>query len=54
MQMLSLVVCGAITVGNVIALICGVFQSVFGEEPTQEELERAAMRSLSWPTTRTQ
>ena len=36
-------------IGAAVAPVPGILCAVFGEEPTQEELERASMRSLSWP-----
>jgi hypothetical protein len=37
---------------SLVALVAGIFSLIFDEPPTQEELERASMRSMSWPTTR--
>jgi hypothetical protein len=38
--------------GFVVAAIAAVFCLVFEKAPTQMELERASMRSMSWPTDR--
>ena len=35
---------------SLIALVAGIFAMIFGAPANKEELERASMRSLSWPT----
>lgn len=37
---------------QLVTLIAAIGCAIFGEGATQEELERASMRSLSWPTKR--
>ncbi len=48
MTAFSLIYAAAQLVTLVVAIGC----AIFGEGATQEELERASMRSLSWPTKR--
>ena len=43
---------GANGLFSLIAFIVGIFCLIFEPPVSQEELERASMRSLSWPTDR--
>lgn len=40
----------AYAIGNLVAMFCGIFAAIFSAPIPAEELERASMRSMSWPT----